>query len=211
VINTTVEWLPRPTYKQRVQRFRALLSRSPQKVVTRFSEYLTPENIQFFYGHQTKIQIVEALVGTLSGHDHTAVLRAIWAREREGALGIQPDISIVRGRIENTHHIRVALGICPQGVFDPSNACGMTRVFVLFLGPTSQTHLHANFLVAISALFHNRLLVDRLLKMDSSEKVLQTLQYAEGVSSRQNPLRRSVRSIKDFFRIHYGWGSSGTV
>src|SRR5690242_15901391 len=105
-MNPTTEWLPRPTVRERMERFQTL-RRTPQlRLLTRFSEYLSAQNIVFFHGDETKIEVVEALVKTLPGHDPHAALQAIWSREREGALGIPPDIAIVRGRLEGVHHIR---------------------------------------------------------------------------------------------------------
>lgn len=205
-MDAITEWLPRPLPNKR-SRLALLQVRGASKgALTRFSEFLSPENILFFDGSETKIQVVESLVNTLPGRDQEAILQAIWNREREGMLGIQPDISILRGRLEGVHHIRAALGICPDGVRNPSNPCGMTRLFVLFVGPSTQTRLHAGFLVAASALFHNRQLVEKVLKLDSPDKVLEALRQSEGIVKPVNPLKRFFQKFFDFFRIHYGWG-----
>jgi mannitol/fructose-specific phosphotransferase system IIA component (Ntr-type) len=199
------EWLPRPTGKQRQELFRTFAQNSQQKPATQFSEFLSPGNIQFFHGYESKIQIVESLVRSLPGHDQEAALQAIWTRERDGALGISPDIAILRGRLEKVHYIRAALGICPLGAFDPSNPNGMTRLFILFVGPTTQTHLHMGLLVALSSLFHKRRFVEQLLRTESPEQVLQALQRAEGLDSGANPLNCALRRVTDFLSIRYGW------
>ena len=210
-MDTITEWLPRPTARKRVEFFQKRISGLGKRPVVHFSEFLRPKNILFFHGNATKMQVVEALAGTLQGQDLPAVLQSIWSHEREGALGILPDISILRGRLGNVHHIRAALGICPNGVYNPSNPSGATRVFVLFVGPNTQTRLHARFLVAASALFHNRRSVEKMLRLRSSDQVLEALRRAEGIHVPVNPMKRFSRRISDFFRIHYGWGDAESL
>ena len=207
---TTTTWLPRPPQNKRLERFRTFIQKPALVPIARFSEFLTPGNICLFQGQPNKIEVIETLVRTLHGQDHNAALQAIWSREREGTLGIRPDVSIMRGRLEHTHHIRAALGICPEGVFDPSNPDGLTRLFVVFVGPTTQTRLHTAFLVAASALFHNRRLVEQLVRMKSPENVLQALHVAEGTEHRQNPLKRAIEPISHFFRMYFAWNRAET-
>ena len=200
-------WLPSETLQRRRQLQRVLLSRREKPEIYHFSEFLTGRKVLFFDGHESKIEAVEALVGTLSGQDPRSALQAIWAREREGAMIIPPDAAILRGRLAGTHHLRAALGLCSKGITNPSNPHARTRVFVVLVGPVDQTHLHMNLLVSISALLHSRDLVEKLLASSSAEQALQILIKAEGLSSRKNPLRRALQGLQDFFHLRYGWGS----
>jgi mannitol/fructose-specific phosphotransferase system IIA component (Ntr-type) len=169
-------WLPQLTLEKRRQLQEALIDQPETSRPIRFTESLTAQNIIHFTEPATKIEIVEALTGTLIGINRAMALRSIWQRERDGSLTISPDVAIVRGRMEKVHHIRAALGLCPEGVPDPSNPQGKTRIFVLFVGPVDQTTLHMKFLSGISTLMHNRCIVKKLLKSRNPEEAYRFLQ-----------------------------------
>jgi len=199
-------WLPIETVQRRRQLQRVLLNRPEKPERYHFSEFLTNRNVLFFEGRESKIEVVETLVGTLSGKDHPSALQAIWARERQGALIIVPDVAILRCRLEGTHHMRAALGLCADGITNPANPQAKTRVLVVLVGPVGQTHLHMNLLTSISALFRTPGLTDQLLRSGSADEALRLLQKTDGVSGETNVVRRTFQSVRDFFVHHYGVG-----
>jgi len=201
-----MEWHPSATLQERKILRSGLLRHSGAVSHSPVSEFLSEENILRFFGEESKIEVVEALVGSLHGRDHEAALQAIWAREREGALRIAPDIGILRGRLEDVHHIRAAIGLCSSGIVDPSNPDGKTRIFVLFVGPVNQTRLHAGLLVRISALFHNRRLVEKLLRAKTGKQTLEILRQAESPGSQTSFFKRGFRKVAEFFKNRYALG-----
>ena len=207
-MNTSLQWLPRPTYQERLKQIRNYLHTPRQQSPIRFSEFLNADNILFFNSRVTRIQVVEALVGTFPSRDQTAMLQSIWNREREGSLQITPDVAILRGRLEGLHHIRAAIGLCQSPVSNPAIPDSQSRVFVVFIGPTTQTHLHANLLVAISSLFNQRHLVEQLLKLTAPTDVLQVFRQRDIPQPHISPLKHVAKQLSDFLRIHYGWGPS---
>jgi mannitol/fructose-specific phosphotransferase system IIA component (Ntr-type) len=199
--------LPHVTASEKRELQRELLSSPLRREIFRFSEFLTPHSILFFKDNENKIGAVETLVGTFHGIDRATVLQDIWSREREGALIIPTGVAVMRSCLGSFHHLRVALGICPKGIVNPSNPDHRTQLFIILAGPLDQNHLHMNLLVAVSALFHNRRLVGKILKCGSSDEIIEVISNAENRRNcSRSRLYRFGRAIKEFFELHYGWG-----
>lgn len=190
----TTTWLPNETLRMKRQLQQVLLSRPKELRRFRLSEFLTAKNVLHLDGHEGKIGVVEALVSTMTGIDRQAALQAIWTREREGSLIVSPEVTILRGRLAGLHHLQAALGICSR-----------THVYVVLVGPTDQTHLHMNLLASISALFHDRGLVKRLVNTDSAGRAFRIITDGEGLIPRTNSIQQTLETVRDFFHLRYGW------
>jgi len=192
-------WLPNETFQMRRQLQRVLLSRRDEHERFRLSDFLTESNILILGGDKSKVDVVKALVQTLPGRDHEAALQAIWNRERVGSLMARPDVEILLGRLDSVYHMRAALGVCPEG---------RTRLFVVLVGPTSQTHLHMNLLTSVSYLFRDKHFVEKLLNSNSPRTILQQLMHAEAAGP-QSAIQRALGAVKEYWHAYYGWGQRG--
>jgi len=171
-----------------VQRLYAGAPRAPEALVVKktlcVSDFLTEKNVLFFPAAHAKPVIFETLIGTLNLDDPALALKEVLYRELWGRTIIGPGLALPHARIAGMTRMAAAMGICPQGIADPSVADRKRPyLFLLFLGPTNDVQQHLTFLAAVSTLFQTKGLLERLMQLTRPESVLEQIRAAEGGQS----------------------------
>lgn len=144
------------------------------------SDFLTEEKILFFPTAVTKRVIFETLIDAMKLDDPALALKEVLYRELWGRTVLAPGLALPHARIAGMTRIEAAIGICPQGVAEPSLADSKKPfIFLLFFGPTSDVQQHLAFLAAVSSLFQTKELPDRLMQLRQPASVLTQICAAE--------------------------------
>lgn len=153
-------------------------SSTPEKPI-RVSDFLTEKTVAFLPTIASKQQAFGSLINLLKAPNPELALNAIMAREATGTTVIAPGLALPHARIDGLSTILAALGIAPSGLVDPSTEGGPVRLFLLFLGPLQNMHLHLAFLASVSSLFQVEGLSDALLQLTTPEAVMAKIREAE--------------------------------
>jgi len=147
--------------------------------VLHVSDFLGEKNILFFPARLDKSYIIRDLVQSMDIDDPETALKEVLYRELWGRTVIAPGLAIPHARIPSITRIVAAIGICQQGIADPTTTSDRSSIFLVFVGPTNDVRQHLSFLAAASRLFQKAGLKDHLLRSTTPESVFAQLRQAE--------------------------------
>jgi PTS system nitrogen regulatory IIA component len=151
----------------------------PPAQAIRVSSYLAEKAICFLPSGLSKQDALARLMGLMELANPAAALKAVVDRETAGPTVIAPGIAVPHARVEGLSGIVAALGVCPQGVSDPTAEGGAIRLFILFVGPVGNMKEHLGFLASVASLFQLDGFGDTLLQQTTPPQVLEKIKEAE--------------------------------
>ena len=146
---------------------------------TRISSYFSEKSAVFLPAGLSKQNVLTRLMGAMEISNPEAALKAVMEREAAGPTVIAPGIAVPHARVEGLSKITAALGICPGGVLDPAAEGGPIKLFILFVGPTSNMKEHLGFLASVASLFQVDGFGDTLLQQTTPVQILEKIKEAE--------------------------------
>jgi fructose-specific phosphotransferase system IIA component len=125
---------------------------------------------------ETKEEIIRELVQLLAYkgrlEDFNLVLRDVLQRENIMSTGMERGLAIPHAKTEGVKETAIALGIKRTGADFGSVDGEKTRLVILIVSPLKKHDRHIQFLSAITAIFTDRSITERIINAASAEEVV---------------------------------------
>ena len=138
-------------------------------------EVLDKEAILVDLQSRDKIGVLNELVApvaSITGIDHSEIVRVLLDRERLGSTGIGGGIGIPHGKLKNLEQLVLGFGLSRQGVDFESMDGSPTHLFFLLITPEHSTDLHLKLLARVSRLLKKEPLKEMMMKATSAEEII---------------------------------------
>ncbi|HET7622866.1 MAG TPA: PTS sugar transporter subunit IIA [Gemmatimonadaceae bacterium] len=147
------------------------------------SELLSAERVKVPLDSRTKSEVLQELVGLVTGgranSDTGAILSSVREREMVLSTGVGGGVAIPHGKTPHIDQLVLAAGVAPEPIdFDALDGKPV-RLFFLLVGPESASGAHVKALSRISRLLRRESLRTDLLAASSAEDFLRMIRESE--------------------------------